>query len=67
MRERLRERNRIGILNIRDCFILVMNNYLCHVTDSIMIVLDIVTLLVLHFLPEVILGGPLMKLCLNDD
>lgn len=63
----MRERNRADILNIEDCFVWVMDNYLCHVIDSIMIFLDIVTLLVLHFSPEVILGGPLMKLCLNGD
>ena len=44
-----------------------MDNYLCYVGDPIMIFLDIVTLLVLCFSPEVILGGPLMKLCLNED
>lgn len=44
-----------------------MDNYLCYVGDLIMIFYDIVTLLVLCFPPEVILGGPLMKLCLNED
>lgn len=63
----MREKNRIDILNIRNCFVLVMNNYLCHDIDSIMTFLEILTLLVLHFPPEVILGGPLMKLCLNED
>lgn len=52
---------------MKGCFVLVMGNYLCHVIDSIMIHLGVVTFLVLHFSPEVILGGPLMKLCLNED
>ena len=66
-RGRGREKYRTDTLDIKNCFVLVMDNYLCHVRDSIMIFLDVVTLLVLHFSPEVILGGPLMKLCLNED
>lgn len=56
-----------SILDIKGCCVLFMHNYLYYVMDSFMLFLDMVSLLVLHFPLEVILGGPLMKLCLNED